>query len=65
MKFSLSKNLANVLSLVTVAPVKSFPGVVLFTSNRIAETLKLSIALLILDNPALLIISFGLGSCPR
>ena len=34
-KFTASKNLAKVLILVTVAPVRSFPVVTVFTFNKI------------------------------
>ena len=54
-KFTASRNLANVLILVTVAPVKSLPVVVSFTVNKIDE----------IKPVALLIIIFGLGNCPR
>ena len=51
-KLTASINLASVLILVTVAPVKSFPVVVLFTFNNMA---------VIVPN-ALLTVSVGLGS---
>ena len=53
-KLTASINLANVLILVTVAPVKSLPVVVSLTDKSIDEI-----------NPvALLIIILGLGNCP-
>ena len=51
---NINTKLANVLILVTVAPVKSLPVVVSLTDKSIAEI-----------NPvALLIVIFGLGNCP-
>ena len=53
-KFTASRNLANVLILVTVAPVRSLPAVVSLTDRSIDEI-----------NPvALLIAILGLGNCP-
>ena len=54
-KFTASINLANVLILVTVAPVKSLPVVVSFTDKSIDE----------ISPVALLIAILGLGNCPR
>ena len=51
-KFTASKNLANVLTLVTTAPVKSFPGVTTFTFNKIA----------VIKFVTLLIVNVGLGN---
>ena len=51
---------ANVLILVTVAPVKSLPAVVSFTVKSIAEILKAVTELPVF--PPLLIASFGLGN---
>ena len=51
-KFALSINLASVLILVTVAPVKSFPAVISFTVTRIADIVP----------RALLTVNLGLGS---
>ena len=61
-KLTASINLANVLILVNLAPVKSFPGVVSFTVKRIAEILKPSTELPTLQQ--LLTNNFGRGNCP-
>ena len=61
-KLAASINLARVLILVSVAPVKSFPGVVSFTVKRIAEILNPANELPTL--PALLTNNFGRGNCP-
>mgnify|MGYP006222266451 CR=1 FL=1 len=51
-KLAASKNLAKVVLLFTIAPVKSFPGVTVFTFNKIAVIILVT----------LLKVSVGLGS---